>query len=157
MYRPLSGVTQGFQCQRKNYLLQFEPTVGLAKFHACTKRGPFSNSQLGIHKPFSKLIVTERLTTYETHLCVFFSCICNVFWYPLMFAICNCKKLSLVNSMHWPFVMGCLMLTQLTQGQLINWPVVINYFWSQKKLQFNLLLILIHVLIWFIAFSVTHL
>ena len=20
-----------------------------------------------------------------------------------------------------------------TQGQLINWPVVINYFWSQKK------------------------
>ena len=42
----------------------------------------------------------EKLTTYETHLCVFFSCICNVFWYPLMFAICNCKKLSLVNSMH---------------------------------------------------------
>ena len=101
MYRPLSGVTQGFPCQGKNYLLQFEPTVGLAKFHACTKRGPFSNSQLGIHKPFSKLIVTERLTTYETHLCVFFSCICNVFWYPLMFAICNCKKLSfIVNSMH---------------------------------------------------------
>ena len=54
MYRPLSGVTQGFPCQGKSYLLQFEPTVGLAKFHACTKRDPFSNSQLGIHKPFSK-------------------------------------------------------------------------------------------------------
>ena len=34
LYRPLSGVTRGFLCQGKSYLLQCEHTVALTKFHA---------------------------------------------------------------------------------------------------------------------------